>query len=395
MRHFALAALTALAPLPALAELDLSTELADTGIAATLGRLHALPVPDADAQFAIGGLEFLAAVERSYQLAATYGKGSLLLSPFNGPGRFDTDAPSKPFSPDIVEQSLDDTLAAMARARAALEAIPPGAEPALIVDFGALWFDLDGDGQRGAAEGAADLLGPALVGWRWRDRPAEAALPVIRFDAADRHWLRAYTQLISGSAELILAFDPGTAVELILEARAAMNLAEFDAYALYIGDGDFADMIAILDASLRHQPDASRTRAAKAHWLGMIADNRQFWAEVAQETDNDREWIPNDSQQSALGIDFPQGLGAQWGAVLDDAEALLTGTRTIPHWRARFGISFAEYLENPAPIDIVGWMQGWAALAYRRDAPPIDTRSWNAFSRLLQGRTGLMMLVLN
>ena len=161
------------------------------------------------------------------------------------------------------------------------------------------------------------------------------------------------------------------------------------------GFGSFVDVVAMLDGTLRQRPDATRTRAARTHWLGMIADNRLFWAALATETDNDREWIPNDRQTSALGIEFPEGLDQTWGAVLDDAEALLTGTRAIPFWRAPIGLDLNAFLENPAPVDIVGWVQGWAALEYRSDAPPISDTNWRAFSRVVQGRTGLMMLTLN
>ncbi|MDF1619177.1 hypothetical protein [Pseudothioclava nitratireducens] len=396
MRLFPLAALAALAPLPALAELDLSAELSTTSISAMLEQLRARPAPDADTHFAIAGLEFLGAVERTYQLRARHGLEAFFASPFTGYMDGPHPPAPEPLTAEVITQSLTDTLAAMERARAALDAIPSEADPALIVDFGAPWFDIDGDGARGDGEGMADLVGPALVGtWTWRERPQDAALPVIRFDAADRHWLRAYTQLISGTTEMILAYDPAPAIARVLASRAEITAAQPDPNRDLYGFGSFVDVVAMLDGTLRQRPDATRTRAARTHWLGMIADNRLFWAALATETDNDREWIPNDRQTSALGIEFPEGLDQTWGAVLDDAEALLTGTRAIPFWRAPIGLDLNAFLENPAPVDFVGWVQGWAALEYRSDAPPISDTNWRAFSRVVQGRTGLMMLTLN
>ena len=80
-----------------------------------------------------------------------------------------------------------------------------------------LWLDVDGDGTRGPAEDLAALSGLPLP-----EGPA-----VVRFDAADIHWLRAYTHLIDGVATLILAFDP----EPALAQRIALDAALAEQFA--------------------------------------------------------------------------------------------------------------------------------------------------------------------
>ena len=54
--------------------------------------------------------------------------------------------------------------------------------------------------------------------------------------------------------------------------------------------------------------------------------------------------LPNDKQQSALGLTLPPGTGAVWLSVLEDAEALLKGTKLAPYWRQRGG--WGEYRQD-------------------------------------------------
>jgi hypothetical protein len=147
------------------------------------------------------------------------------------------------------------------------------------------------------------------------------------------------------------------------------------------------DAVYVVLAALQQQPDADRLRAAHADWLAMIAHNRTFWDRLAQETDDDREWIPNVTQTSALGIEIPQRVAEGWQAILADAEALLEGRLLIPHplLPLGHGIDVTAYIADPAPLDPVEWVHGKGAYPYTARGPRITAQSWQAFQRLTRG----------
>jgi hypothetical protein len=129
----------------------------------------------------------------------------------------------------------------------------------------------------------------------------------------------------------------------------------------------------------------------------MIAENRRFWGLVVQETDNDREWVPNDAQTSALGLTLPPGTGQMWMAVLADGEALLNGKALVPYWRAAEGrgINLQRLFTEPAPVDLIGWVQGYAAVPYLEQGRTVSADSWQAFEQMLGGDALLFTLFLN
>ncbi|WBL32570.1 hypothetical protein O5O51_12670 [Sinirhodobacter sp. HNIBRBA609] len=404
MRRLLLATALAILPIPALAGTGLSAEIGETGITATLARLSALPTPTDEERFAIGGLEFLAALERVYQLRWQVGMGRGMDMIFGMAGQLGNNPNPRQLDPAEITAILDDTHAGMERARAALADLPDDSAFGFELDFADLWLDADGDGKRGLAESLSDIAGPVLFGWQWQERQqTQGALPAVRFDAADAPWLAAYTHLISGTTQMIRAYDPAPAIARVGEASAILRKKdnESDPY----GYSSFIDMFAIVDGTLRHEPDATRTLAARDHYLSMVSENRRFWALVAQETDNDREWIPNDAQVSATGLTFPKGIGASWLAVLDDAEGLLTGRLAAPYPKDIFfgrattqvppGLDISKLFTEPRPVDIVGWFQGWAALPYLSDAPQVTAQNMLQFERLVSGEAPLFMVFLN
>ena len=99
----------------------------------------------------------------------------------------------------------------------------------------------------------------------------------------------------------------------------------------------------------------------------MVAANRVFWTEVAQETDNDREWIPNDACRRRLSVLPPRA--GRWLAILDVVDPALTGRMLIPFWRFApgHGVDLAMWLDDPGPVD-VATVQG-TAFTPRMPAP--------------------------
>ncbi|MDW4549510.1 hypothetical protein R5H32_09120 [Defluviimonas sp. D31] len=183
--------------------------------------------------------------------------------------------------------------------------------------------------------------------------------------------------------------------------RAELQAAEAklpgrDTLALPGMETEFDTLLVVLNA-LRQQPDKDRLAAARDSWRAMIAENRRFWAALAAETDDDREWIPNPSQTSALPVTLPAGVAEAWQAILADAEAVLDGRLLVPHplLPPGYGIDLSAYVEDPAPIDILEWIHGKGAYPYAAKGPRISAQSWRAFERLTAGNAGGFALYFN
>lgn len=371
---------------------DLSEVLAARGLAGARAALEArAPSPDRDLGLAatrfLGGIE--AALQARWRIGATAPLVPLPVLGSTLPGNPDP----VPMTEDFLNAMMRELTTAMQETRAAL----PEAPAALELDLRALWLDVDGDGAPSPGEEVAALIGLPLP-----EGPAR-----VRFDAADVHWLRAYTHMIEGTASLILAFDPAPALaeRMALDAALAAQFSEPPGQMarapsmdmLARAWGPVLDRVAVVLATLRHDPDPALTAEAGRHLQQMVAANRLFWQEVARETDDDREWIPNDAQRAALGFELPPQTGPMWLAVLDEVEGALEGRLLIPHWRFApgHGIDLAQWLREPSALDLVPWIQGHGALPYARPGLTVGRDSWDRFTSSFQGPAGLYMLLLN
>lgn len=395
MRWLCLCLLVAVAPaLPALAQGSLSSEIAERGIGPVAERLAAVRQPEPDERFALGGLRFLGAVEKALQLRWRKGMTADATDlPIFRLEIAENPAP-EPFVPGDVPTLLTALYAEMGRARAALDGIGD-AEFGLEIRLGDLWLDVNGNGRRDRAEDVLDIARLAFG----RGGP-DLADVVVRFDTADAAWLAAYTHFLQGVSALALAFDPAPAIERVLAGQARMRELSGDAppeTAQAMTLDRHVDRLAMVWFALQQRPDAALTRAARDHFLAMIAANRHFWGLVEAETDDHAEWVPGDGQTSALGIALPPGTGAAWQVVLDDAEAVLTGEKLIPHWRLgpEAGINLARMLQTPAAVDIPGWIQGTGLLPWAEKGTPLSPESWRAFVRIVGGDSILVAVFLN
>jgi hypothetical protein len=386
----------ALAISPATAE-TLSQEIARTGLAPTEARLAALPAPTGEELFALAGLRFLGGVEAALQLRwqtgirADWSELPILRLPIP-----ENPAP-RAFAPADFTALLTGLDADMEAARAALDQL--GDQPfALEIRLSDLWFDINASGTRDQGEDLASVAGLTLGGGRIMAVPVSD--PVVVFDNADAAWLSAYTHFLSGFTSVALAYDPEPAIQRVLDASEGI-------YALW-GDtpppnafdmmfGRQVDRVAMVLFALSNTPDKALAADAHAHFLSMITENRRFWALVEAETDDNREWVPNERQSSGLGIILPPETGARWQAVLADAEKLLNGDILIPHWRfgGEAGINLKKMFENPPPIDLVTFIQGEGLLPYAEKGPRMTLNAWNDFERLVSGDAALFAVFLN
>ncbi len=400
MRSFPLLCLLASA-VPAAAD-TISAEIGSTGLTATESRLASLPSPtDAD-RFALGGVRFLRTVEGALQLRWQTGLSEqMTMLPF-----LRLPIPENPspvaFTPDTITNLFKSVSTGMDGARAPLADIAPNSDFGVEIAFKDIWFDINSNTTRDEGEDLLDTMGPMIMGWAWDERDPTTPAPVIRFDAADTAWLSAYTHLLGGLSEMILAYDPTAPITRITDARAAMTKLGVIAPDPMFGMGggaslDAVDYFAMVLATLNQTPDKARMLSAQTHLLAMVEDNRRFWAEVATETDNDREWIPKDGQKSSLGIDLPPGTGPMWLGVLSDVEALLKGDKLIPFWRidGPAGVNIARMFTDPRPIDVASWIQGEGAVPYLETGNLISQQNLTQFDAMMSSETMLFTLYLN
>lgn len=383
---------------PALADLSLSAEIGLKGLTPTVNRLAALPDPAPQDRFALAGLRFLGGVERALQLRwqtgvrADWSELPILRLPIP-----ENPAP-RPLQGADINALFQGIAADMQGAREGL--VPLGTKDfGLEIAVNDLWFDIDANGLRSEGESLSDVAGLTLAGAaRFGFQPVEN--PVIRFDAADAAWLSAYTHFLQAFAEVALAYDPAPAVDRIIASSAQMQAlwgTTPPPNAMDMMFGRQVDRVAMILNTLATKPDPALAKSAHAHLLAMIAENRRFWSLVEAETDNDREWVPNDRQQSGLGLPVPPGTGARWQAVLADAEGALTGRLLIPHWRygAEAGIDLQALFQDPPAIDLVAFIQGEGLLPYARKGPRLSPDNWQQFQQLVQGDAGLFAVFLN
>ena len=387
--------------LPATAE-AISAEIGTTGLAATESRLAALPTPtDAD-RFALGGVRFLRTVEGALQLRWQTGLSEqMTMIPF-----LRLPIPENPdpvaFDPAAIATLFKNVTTGMDAARAPLAEISPNADFGVEIAFKDIWFDINSNKTRDEGEDLLTALGPMIMGWAWDARDPATPAPIIRFDGADAAWLSAYTHLLGGLSDMILAYDPTAPITRINDARTAMTKLGVIAPDPMFGMGggaslDAVDYFAMILATLNQTPDKTRMLSAQTHLLAMVEDNRRFWAEVVLETDDDKEWLPKDGQKSSLGIELPPGTGPMWLGVLSDFEALLTGEKLIPFWRidGPAGVNIARMFTDPRPIDVAAWIQGEGAVPYLETGVLISEQNLTQFDAMMSGETMLFTLYLN
>ena len=298
------------------------------------------------------------------------------------------------FYPAVIEEIFTAALSDLDGALVQLDQITDSDDVAVVIDTDDLWFDVNANGTRDAGEGLFAIAGADLS----RALNSDFVAPVVRFDTSDAAWLSAYAHLLSGASETVLSLDPTAAIARVTESAAAIEALHGQRQMIFMPDEDeWVDVVAMFIHAIEGTPDPVRTRAAHGHFLAMIQDNKLFWDRVSREDDNDREWIPNKTQVSALPVPFPPELGDQWRSVLTEAEMLLNGDLLISHWRfpTGTGINVATFMQDPPELNVISMIQGETFVPYVESGPEMSGQAWRTFERMLGGDAILYAIILN
>lgn len=378
--------------------------VAEEGLAGAIAEISSLPIKTPSDQFALGAFHFLRGIEKTLQTRwqSNTSPGVLMLIADFPVLRLPVppNPDPKPFEPGLITGLFADLLDDMDASRAALSTLPDGSDPVLELNLMDLWFDINMNNTRDPGEGLMEFAGEIMGVEIQPDASASMPTFLIRFDTADVAWLTAYTELLSGLSELVIAFDPTEPIARVLGAneRIAEIIGDTQpSNAMDMQFGGFVDQFAMVYGALNQQPDPEHTRAAHAHFLNMIDANQDFWSLLPQETDDTREWIPNPAQTAALGFDMPAETGAQWQAILADGEAILNGDLLVSYWRIApaGGVNVKKLFLDPPKVDIVDWVQGSGLLPYLERGPVATSASIRQFENLVGGRSVMFTFLLN
>lgn len=183
-------------------------------------------------------------------------------------------------------------------------------EPAFIITPGEWQLDIDGDGELDGFERhffwlpRPDLEIPTRGG---QDPdvyyPKYFHKPQIRIDQSDIHWAIAYCHIAEAALNVALGYEP-------------------------------RDLFG--PATLK---EPWRLAAAHDHALRAIEESRTLRAALLAETDDDREWIPNPTQQNnAFPLLLDDQVFTSWAALLTQLDELLHGkTLLAVHRRNALG----------------------------------------------------------
>ena len=390
---------------PAVWAEDYSAYFAESGIAGTIPTLSATEDPTPSDRFALGGALFLRGIEATLQERYRVGLHDMGLGIPGLITELNPNPAPDPFTPDVIAGLFNQIGEMMDQAQDAMAPIADADTVSVTLDLNAVWFDINANGTRDTNEDLLPVMVPLFVsGWQVQDTldgfAAAGGAPTITFDTSDVAWLQAYTHVFSGTAEMVMAFDPTDMIAQVQNnAETIATLRDGPAPMIFMSPEDetLADLITIVLGVLEQTPNSVHTRAALDDFRAVIAHNLVFWDRVRAETDNNQEFIPNSTQDSALGILFPDTIDVAWQAVLADAAKVLEGELLIPHWRTgeEVGVNLNTWLENPSALDVVGVIAGSDLAPYMERGPIATTDTLAQFDGLTGGNFALFAFTLN
>ena len=315
-------------PPPPLAEKFLHDGRFADGETASLLALDAAPADD-EARFGLGVIQFARAVENLGRALHEYGAVSQKATqPFL---RLPVPANADPSS--ISYKSLGRVLDAFAADLGRAEATLAGVKDdnvKLRLRLAKVTFDFAVVGKRRTTQRLGPRLADAdppngrttlldlmnkLNGGRFDFQKADPDFRV-HFDRGDVAWLRAYCHLLSAMAEGYRAVDE----EAGFDQRMKDIFPRVEAPAGK-ADPDWVGGLKVVDAP--------RLRRMRLHLVAVCELNRETWAHIRKETDDDHEWLPHAKQTDRLGLPLNDERIDAWLVMMAQFEELLKGERLL------------------------------------------------------------------
>jgi hypothetical protein len=281
----------------------------------------------------------------------------------------------------------------------------------LVLDMETIRLDLTGAGTPGSATPLLALLRSVSFlqtpgGGDLAEQPADPSAPLtapgadasgfeVAFDRADMLWLRGYCRLLSAGLEFVLAYEwrdtfaraAGLFYPKLRQGETADETSLDDLVGMGGSAALIADTIAMIH-EVRWQPiEAVRLKRARDDLKAVTRLSRASWQAILAETDDDREWIPSPRQKQGVftSMTITRERVTMWLAALGDFDAVLDGTKLLPHWRLSKGINLRRVVDEPRPFDLVLWITGHAAAPYMEDGPVISSESWRLWQQVFNG----------
>jgi hypothetical protein len=353
--------------------------------------LRAEPEDD-QARFTLGVVQFLRAVEGRIQAFYRHGyrsePGMIGISNLPIPRNPKPEPLDYKTARSVLQGWIDD----LGRVEGTLAKVKsPGVK--LPLHFGLIRLDFDGDGK--ADEG--ETLWKVYDNFNRRANvSAEAARTfVIAFDRGDVDWLRGYCHVLSALTEALLAHD----FEELFHRSGFLLFRGIEAPEAFLAESkpprngfeidEILDMVAMFHLIRLPVAEPERLRSALAHMEAMVALSRSSWKSILDETDDDREWVPNPKQGSVIpNVRVTAEMVEGWRRFLDEVETLLAGKKLAPFWRGRDprrGINVRRVFTEPRTLDFVLWVQGTAAAPYLEQGEVSSPETWSRITRVFGG----------
>lgn len=340
-------------------------------------------------------IQVLQALER---YSAELYRIGLRTSPFNGELpflRFPVPPNPNPAmaSNDEVRAALDRLKNDLLQAQSTLSKIPDSWQGKVPFRVGRVHLDLDGSGKVTQDEElwrVLERLNPRLG---LSEKTARSF--GLRLDVGDVRWLEGYCRLISGFAETILAHDTQALFDRTGHLFFERVESPFPFLALPGQKSTFSienisDVIAFIHLLNLPVRSPEKLQVALSHFEETVRLSRRSWNCILAETDQDYEWLPNPNQRSAVaGWTVTPEMVTWWFQFLDEAESLLAGTTLMPFWREtgpKTGVNIRRIFLEPAPFDLVLWVQGSAASPYLEEGAVVPRDLWDQLDRVFDGR---------
>ncbi len=358
------------------------------------------------AQFALGVVQVLSAIERLGQDQYQYGAMNELVS--NVP-ILRLPIPVNPNPEEVTYTQVRQVFSHLQRrilsAEAELAKVDLKKQVKLPIDLMSVRLDLNGNGR---AEESETFLAIFSVANRQRPGTLES-IKSISFDNGDIPWLRGYCHFLGGVCDMVLAYDQqrlfDVAGQVIYPKHVSSQTGEQPLDEDEIAR-DFnlqiADAIAAIHLADFPLKEPKRMASAREHLLAMIRTSRESWVLIQAEKDNDHEWLPNPSQTGVLRIPVTREVIDGWHGVLKEMEDLLEGRKLVPFWRDYYrgvyatrmsnvpttgrGINLKRFFEEPRRFDLVLAIQGTGMLPYVENGQLSRPETWDNLTRVFQGQ---------